>query len=117
VDDTRKPAPASWLEALATSDAELAAGLTVPGEKVLQELDDSIRRLESEQKSRRPPLGEMRSSHVDSQVTANAQRELDIIEGIQRGLADFEAGNVVSHDEAMAEIYGVIDASARHRKV
>jgi len=49
-------------------------------------------------------------------VAAYVERELEIIEGIQRGLADVEAGNVVSHDEAMAEIYGVIDATGRNGK-
>jgi predicted transcriptional regulator len=50
-------------------------------------------------------------------VSAYVERELEIIEGIQRGLADVEAGRVVPHDEAMGEIYGVIDAAARKRKV
>jgi predicted transcriptional regulator len=48
-------------------------------------------------------------------VSAYVERELEIIEGIQRGLADVEAGRVVPHDEAMAEIYAVIEA-AKHRK-
>lgn len=48
-------------------------------------------------------------------VSAYVERELEIIEGIQRGLADVEAGRVVSHDDAMAEVYAVIDA-ARGRK-
>ena len=49
-------------------------------------------------------------------VTAYVDRELEIIGGIQRGLADIEAGRVVSHDEAMAEIYDSIDAVERKRK-
>lgn len=49
-------------------------------------------------------------------VSAYVVRELEIIDGIQRGLADVEAGRVVPHDEAMAEIYGVIDAAERNRK-
>ncbi|WP_163264068.1 CopG family ribbon-helix-helix protein [Chelativorans alearense] len=43
-------------------------------------------------------------------------RELDIIEGIQRGLADAEAGRVVEHDEAMAELYAVIEAVESGKK-
>jgi predicted transcriptional regulator len=46
-------------------------------------------------------------------VSAYVERELEIIEGIQRGLADVEAGRVVPHDEAMAEIYAVIDSRSR----
>ncbi|MER8880976.1 CopG family ribbon-helix-helix protein [Mesorhizobium sp. M0074] len=43
-------------------------------------------------------------------VAAYVDRELEIIEGIKRGLADVEAGRIVSHDKAMAEIYAAIDA-------
>lgn len=43
-------------------------------------------------------------------VSAYVDRELEIIEGIKRGLADVEAGRVVPHDEAMAGIYAAIDA-------
>jgi predicted transcriptional regulator len=49
-------------------------------------------------------------------VSAYVERELEIIEGIQRGLADVAAGRVIPHDEAMAEIYGLIDAVSRKRK-
>jgi predicted transcriptional regulator len=38
-------------------------------------------------------------------------RELQIIEGIQRGLADMAAGRVTPHDEAMAQIDAAIDAA------
>ena len=48
-------------------------------------------------------------------VSAYVERELEIIEGIQRGLADVEAGRVVPHDEAMAEIYAAIGAHARKK--
>lgn len=48
-------------------------------------------------------------------VAAYVERELEIIDGVQRGLADVEAGRVVPHDEAMAEVYAVID-SAQGRK-
>lgn len=42
-------------------------------------------------------------------------RELQIIEGIQRGLADMAAGRVTPHDEAMARAEQII-AQARQRK-
>ena len=44
-------------------------------------------------------------------VVAYVERELDIIDGIQRGLADVAAGRVVPHEVAMAEIQAVIDAA------
>ncbi len=43
------PAPAGWLEALARSEAQLAAGQVVPGEEIMRELRDSIARLEAKQ--------------------------------------------------------------------
>jgi predicted transcriptional regulator len=48
-------------------------------------------------------------------VAAYVEREQAIISGIQRGLADVQAGRFVPHDEAMAEIYGAIDAAERKR--
>lgn len=44
-------------------------------------------------------------------VVAYVERELEITGGIQRGLSDVEAGRVVPHDAAMAEIYAAIDAA------
>jgi len=44
-------------------------------------------------------------------VSAYVDRELEIIEGIQRGLADVRAGHVVSHADAMAEIDAVIETA------
>lgn len=44
-------------------------------------------------------------------VGAYVDRELAIIEGIRRGLADVEAGRVVSHEEAMTELHAAIDAA------
>ena len=44
-------------------------------------------------------------------VAAYVERELEIIEGIHAGLADVEAGRTVSHDEAMAEVYAVINSA------
>ncbi len=46
---TQAIAPASWREALAESEAELAAGHIVPGEVVRQMFRESIARLEAKQ--------------------------------------------------------------------
>jgi len=48
-------------------------------------------------------------------VAAYVDRELEIIEGIKRGMADAKAGRVVPHDEAMAEIYAVLNAAEAKR--
>ena len=45
-------------------------------------------------------------------VEAYVDRELAILDGIERGLADMEAGRVVPHDEAMAELDAAIDAAS-----
>ena len=42
-------------------------------------------------------------------IEAYVDRELAIIDGIERGLADVEAGRVVPHDQAMAEVRAVIE--------
>ena len=44
-------------------------------------------------------------------VEAYVDRELDIIDGIGRGLADVAAGRVVPHDVAMAELETVIEVA------
>ena len=41
-----------------------------------------------------------------------AERELAIVEGIQRGLDDARAGRVVPHDEAMRRLDRAIDEAA-----
>ena len=54
MDDATVPsiAPAGWLEALAESEAQLAAGQIVSGEEVLRELDECIARLEAKRAAR-----------------------------------------------------------------
>jgi hypothetical protein len=47
-DPTKRP-PADWLPDIAESEAELAAGDTIPAETVVQSLRDSIARLEAKQ--------------------------------------------------------------------
>lgn len=48
-------------------------------------------------------------------VSAYVERELAIIDGVHRGLADVEAGRVVPHDAAMDEVQAVIDAAKRSK--
>ena len=43
---TTRPVPAGWLEVLARSDAELAAGQTVPAAAVHRRIRDCIARIE-----------------------------------------------------------------------
>jgi len=45
-------------------------------------------------------------------VEAYVNRELAIIEGIERGLADLEAGRTVSHEDAMATVRRAIEVAA-----
>ncbi len=49
-----------------------------------------------------------RSFLAGEAVAAYVDRELEIIDGIERGMADAEAGRLVPHEEAMAEIFDVI---------
>ena len=48
-------------------------------------------------------------------VETYVDRELAIIEGIQRGVADVAAGRTVSHEEAMAAVQRAIDAASGER--
>ena len=43
-------------------------------------------------------------------VAAYVERELAIIDGVQRGLEDVREGRVVANEAAIAEIYSAIDA-------
>jgi predicted transcriptional regulator len=49
-------------------------------------------------------------------VSAYVERELDILGGVRRGLADFAAGRVVTQERAEAEIRAVLEAAERSRK-
>ena len=46
-------------------------------------------------------------------ITRYVAREAEIIEGIERGLADMKAGRLVPHEEAMARLEATIDAVER----
>jgi predicted transcriptional regulator len=49
-------------------------------------------------------------------VAAYVDRELEIVEGIKRGLADAKAGRVVPHEQVMAEARQIIADAKRKRK-
>jgi len=49
-------------------------------------------------------------------VAAYVARERSIIDGIERGLADMNAGRTILHDEAMAEVDALIDGIAQNRQ-
>lgn len=44
-------------------------------------------------------------------VSSYVERELAIIDGVQRGLADADAGRIVPHDKAMDEVDAAIEAA------
>ncbi len=73
---------------------------------------------ETKRKLERIAAGTRRSKSflAGEAVSAYVDRELEIIEGIKRGLADVEAGRVMPHDEAMAAIYDAIDAIEAKRE-
>lgn len=48
-------------------------------------------------------------------VAAYVERELEIIEGIKRGMADAEAGRVIPHEQAVAEMRQVIEDAKRRK--
>jgi predicted transcriptional regulator len=77
-------------------------------------------RLDQEVKRKLSRLAEgtrrSRSYLAAEAVTAYVDRELEIIEGIHRGLADLEAGRVVPHEKAMTQIDSLVDAAERRRK-
>ncbi len=77
-------------------------------------------RLDRELKTRLRQLSEStrrsRSCLAAEVVAAYVDRELEIVEGIKRGLADVESGRVLPHDGAMARLDAVVEAAARRRK-
>ncbi|MGK9201594.1 CopG family ribbon-helix-helix protein [Sinorhizobium meliloti] len=69
--------------------------------RVSHELKKKLDRIASAtSRSRSFLAGEALAAYVD--------RELEIIDGIKRGMADAEAGRLVPHEEAMVEIFGLI---------
>jgi predicted transcriptional regulator len=46
-------------------------------------------------------------------ISSYVAREMEIVEGIERGLADMKSGRVVPHADAMTEIARLIDEAER----
>lgn len=57
--------------------------------------------------------GRSRSLLAAQAVAAFVDRELKIVDGIRRGLADMEAGRVVPHEDVVAEGRAIIAAARR----
>jgi predicted transcriptional regulator len=73
-----------------------------------QEIEDKLGRLASSTRRTKSFLaGEAIADYV--------RRELDIIEGINRGLEDVRAGRVVPHEQAMAELDAAIAATPQRK--
>jgi predicted transcriptional regulator len=56
------------------------------------------------------------SSLAAQAVEKYVASESEIVEGIERGLADMKAGNLVPHDEAIARLGATIAAAKRRRR-
>lgn len=52
-----------------------------------------------------------RSFLASEAVKAYVSRELEVIDGIRRGIEDVAAGRVISHEAATGELQAVIDAA------
>ena len=48
-------------------------------------------------------------------IDAYVERELEIVSGIERGLADMKSGKVVSHANAMARLRKTVKAAAKKK--
>lgn len=48
-------------------------------------------------------------------VAAYVDRELEIIDGIKRGMADAAAGRVIPHEQAISEMRQVIEEAKRRK--
>jgi predicted transcriptional regulator len=57
-----------------------------------------------------------RSFLAGEAIAAFVERELDVIDGIERGLADIEAGRIVSHETAMRRIRARIRRASSRAK-
>jgi len=49
-------------------------------------------------------------------IAAYVDHELAVIDSIKGGLADMNDDHVVPHDQAMAEIFAIIDKAQSHRQ-
>lgn len=57
---THAPVPAGWLEALAESEEDLAAGRIIPGDVVMRDLRESLARLEAKAAAKTTRKGTLR---------------------------------------------------------
>jgi predicted transcriptional regulator len=56
-------------------------------------------------------------SYLAAEAVADyVDRELEIIHGIQRGLADVASGDMVPHEQAIAEIRAVIETARQNTR-
>ncbi len=76
--------------------------------RVRPEVKEKLDRIAADtQRSRSFLAGEAVAAYVD--------RELEIIDGIKRGMADAEAGRVIPHEQAVAEMREVIEDAKRRK--
>jgi predicted transcriptional regulator len=77
-------------------------------------------RLDSATKSRLEELAQhtrrTKSFLAGEAIADYVERELKIVEAIQRGLEDVKAGRTVPHDVAIARLRATIDRAAKTRK-
>lgn len=77
-------------------------------------------RLSPELKSRLDKLAEetrrTKSFLAGEAIAGYVEREMAIVEGIRRGMADIEAGRIVSHDEVKRRIAATIERAAKRAK-
>ena len=77
--------------------------------RVSRDVKEKLERIATDtQRSKSFLAGEAVSAYVD--------RELEIIEGIKRGLADVKAGRIVPHEQVMAEARKIIADAKRKKK-
>lgn len=55
------------------------------------------------------------ASLLDEAVAAYVDRELDVLDGIERGLLDAEAGRFLSHEDAVSEMRAVVEEAKRRK--
>ncbi len=55
------------------------------------------------------------ASLLDEALATYVDRELDVLDGIGRGLTDAAAGRVVPHEDAVAEMRAVIEDAKRRK--
>ncbi|MBW8728744.1 MAG: CopG family ribbon-helix-helix protein [Inquilinus limosus] len=60
--------------------------------------------------------GRSRSRLAAQAVAVFVDRELQVVDGVRRGLADMQAGRLVPHEEVMAEGRAIIAAAKDRRR-